>query len=391
MKYLLNFTVILFLLLFNWGCSPDRPAVLEWVRNIGGEYNDSGYTVQQTADGGYIIVGYTFSFGAGWSDVYLIKTDRKGNTLWTKTFGGPYWDGGYSVQQTTDGGYIITGFRDSGGIRNNSSADLYLIKTNSLGDAQWEKTFGGDDYDCGYSVIQTGEGDYIIAGYTQSFGAGSKDVYLIKTNSEGDTLWTRTFGGSDWDEAYVVQQIRGGDYIVVGYTQSFGAGSRDVYFIKINSEGDTLWTRTFGGSDWDEGRSIQQTRDNAYVITGSTVSYSVGEWDVYLIKTDSLGDTLWTKTFGGSKYDIGMSVQQVSDGGFIIAGLTHSYGVGEGDIYLIKTDSQGNSLWSRTLGNRGGEGVYSIRKTADNGFVMTGFIRDEATAESDVYLVKLKH
>ncbi|MEJ2306371.1 MAG: hypothetical protein P8Y30_02300, partial [candidate division WOR-3 bacterium] len=110
MKYLLNFTVILFLLLFNWGCSPDRPAVLEWVRNIGGEYNDSGYTVQQTADGGYIIVGYTFSFGAGWSDVYLIKTDRKGNTLWTKTFGGPYWDGGYSVQQTTDGGYIIAGF-----------------------------------------------------------------------------------------------------------------------------------------------------------------------------------------------------------------------------------------------------------------------------------------
>jgi len=390
MKYLLNFTVILFLLLFNWQCSPNRSATLEWVRNIGGEYNDSGFTVQQVGDGGYIIAGYTFSFGAGWNDVYIIKTDRKGNVLWTKTFGGPYWDGGYSVQQTTDGGYIITGFRGTGGVGTNSSADVYLIKTNSSGEAQWEKTLGGAGYDCGYSVIQTLQGDYIIAGYTESFGAGSKDVYLIKTNSHGDTIWTRTLGGSDWDEAYAVQQTAGGYYIVVGYTQSFGAGSRDIYLIKINSDGNTLWTKTLGGGDWDEGKSVQQTSDNGYIIVGSTVSYGAGEWDVYLIKTDSLGDTLWTKTFGGNKYDAGMSVQRTSDGGFLIAGITHSYGAGEGDIYIIKTDSKGDSLWSKTIGDAGGEGVNSIRQTSDNGYIMAGFLRLPDATSSDVYLVKLK-
>ncbi len=391
MKHFLNFTAILFLLLFNWQCSPNRPATVEWVRNIGGKYNDSGYAVQLTADGGYIIAGYTFSYGAGWNDVYIIKTDRKGNILWTKTFGGPYWDVGYSVQQTTDGGYIITGFKGSGGVENNSSADVYLIKTDPSGNAQWEKTLGGDDYDCGYSVLQTAEGDYIIAGYTESFGAGSKDVYLIKTNPDGDTIWTRTLGGNDWDEAYAVQQTSGGDYIVVGYTQSFGAGSRDVYLVKVDSDGNILWTKTLGGDDWDEGKSIQQIRDNGYIITGSTVSYGAGEWDVYLIKTDSLGDTLWTKTFGGNKYDAGMSVQQTSDGGFIIAGITHSYGAGEGDIYMIKTDSLGDSLWSKTLGDTGAEGVNSIQQTSGNGYIMAGFTRAENAIESNVYLIKLKH
>jgi hypothetical protein len=389
MKYLLNFIVLL-LFLFNWQCSPNRPATLQWVKNIGGEANDFGYEVQQTSDGGYIIAGYTFSYGAGLNDVYLIKTDKNGNTLWTKTFGGPYWDVGYSLQQVSDGGYIITGYRGTEGVGRYGKTDVYLIKTNSSGDVQWEKTFGGDGYDCGYSVIQTSGGDYIMAGYTESSGADSKDIYIVKTNHQGDTIWTRTLGAGEWDEAYAVRQTTDGNYIVVGYTQSFGAGSRDVYLIKINPDGDTLWTRTFGGDDWEEGRSVQQTRDNGYIITGSTVSYGAGEWDVYLIKTDSLGDTLWTRTFGGEKYDIGMSVQQTSDGGFIIAGLTHSFGAGEGDLYMIKTDSLGDSLWSKTLGDTGSEGINSIQLTSGNGYIMAGFVRLPDAVESDVYLVKLK-
>ncbi len=151
------------------------------------------------------------------------------------------------------------------------------------------------------------------------------------------------------------------------------------------------WVENIGGSYNDLGYSVQQTSDGGYVITGYTFSYGAGEWDVYLIKTDSLGDTLWTKTFGGRAYDVGMSVHQVGDGGFIIAGITHSYGAGQGDIYLIKTDSKDRTIWSRTLGDSGGEGVYSIQQTTGNGHIMAGFIRDEGAIESDVYLVKLKH
>jgi hypothetical protein len=178
---------------------------------------------------------------------------------------------------------------------------------------------------------------YIIAGYTNSFGAGNSDVYLIKTNSAGDTLWTRTYGGGEDDVGYSVQQTTDGGYVIAGYTNSFGAGNSDVYLIKTDASGDTLWTRTYGSNNNDYGYSVQQTEDGGYVIAGYTRFYS----DVYLIKTDSLGGTLWTRTYGGVDNDYGYSVQQTTDVGYVIVGLTESFGAGYSDVYLIKTDPDG--------------------------------------------------
>ena len=252
---------------------------------------------------------------------------------WEKTFGGSDWDYGYSVQQTSDGGYIIAGdaFCEPG------SVDVYLVKTDSAGNLLWQKTFGGSDYDWGHSVQQTSDGGYIIAGTTYSFGAGSDDVYLVKTDSAGNLLWQKTFGGSEWDGGNSVQQTSDGGYIIAGRTESFGAGSGDVYLIKTDSEGNQKWQQTFGGSNSDWGYSVQQTSDGGYIIAGVTDYYPddyVG--DVYLVKTDSAGNLLWQKTFGGSVWDCGYSVQQTSDGGYIIAGETYSFGAGNFDVYLIK-------------------------------------------------------
>jgi len=211
-------------------------------------------------------------------------------TSWWRTYGGTGYDEGYSVQQTADGCYIITGFTESFGVGTPETANVYLIKTNTSGDTLWTRTYGGRDDDWGYSVQQTADGGYVIAGTTFSFGAGNLDVYLIKTDASGDALWTRTYGGSDCDEGYSVQQTADGSYIIAGYSASFGTGDdNDVYLIKTDASGDTAWTRTYGGTNYEEGRSVQQTQDGGYIVAGITRSFGAGLSDVYLIKTDSLG------------------------------------------------------------------------------------------------------
>ncbi|OYD15047.1 hypothetical protein CH333_06660, partial [candidate division WOR-3 bacterium JGI_Cruoil_03_44_89] len=263
-----------------------------------------------------------------------------GDTLWTHTYGGSDWDAAYSVQNTPDGGFVIVGFTASYGA---GSADVYLIRTDSLGDTLWTHTYGGSDGDKGWFVQNTPDGGYVITGDTWSYGAGIHDVYLIRTDSLGDTLWTHTYGGSVNDCGYSVQNTPDGGYIIVGETNSYGAGVFDVYLVKTDSLGDTLWTHTYGGSDWDAAYSVQNTPDGGFVIAGLTDYHGVGSGDVYLIKTDSFGDTTWTKTYGGSDVDRGECVQNTCDGGYIIAGYTYSYGVGSIDVYLIKTDETGST------------------------------------------------
>ena len=360
-------------------------AQITFQRTYGGADWDEGYSVQQTTDGGYVVSGYTGSFGAGSYDVYLIKTDANGNTIWTRTYGGGRWEEGRAVEQTSDGGYIITGYTNSFGA---GYDDIYLIKTNASGDTDWTRTFGGAESDEGYSVQQTTDGGYIVAGSTSSFGAGSWDVYLIKTKSNGDTTWTRTFGGAWDDGGYSVQQTADEGYIITGYAHSYGAGYWDVYLIKTDSNGDTVWTRTYGGTNHEHGASVQQTADGGYIIAGHTESYGAGYWDVYFIKTDADGDTIWTRTFGGASAESGDLVRQTADGGYIITGYTGSIGAGSYDVYLIRTDAGGDTLWTKTFGDTSRERGSWVQQTTDGGYVIAGNVGSYEANNFDVYLIK---
>jgi len=352
-----------------------------WERTYGGTCNDYGYSVRQTSDGGYIVVGTTHSFGAGLSDVYLIKTNAAGDTLWKKTYGGRGNDYGSSVEQTTDGGYIVVG--GSSSFSDTLWGDVLMIKTDSSGNTLWAKTCGGRYDDFGNSVHQTSDGGYIIAGYARSFSNGNEDAYLIKTNSSGDTLWTKIYGGASNDYAWSVQQTADSGYILAGWTSSFGNGADDVYLIKTNATGGTLWMRTFGGVQCDFGFSVQQTADGGYLIAGQTASFGGGYDDSYLIKTNASGDTLWTRTYGFGRAfsSAAYSAQQTTDGGYIVAGhLGH-------DVYLVKANASGDTLWTQTYGGTDLDTGFSVQQTSDGGYIVAGST-DSFGDSSQVYLIK---
>ena len=306
---------------------------------FGGSEIDGGTNVQATSDGGYILTGYTESFGAGSYDMYLVKTDASGNEIWSQTFGGSDYEIAFFVQETSDGGYILVGTVSSG------SGDMYLVKTDVSGNEIWSQTFGGSSDDRGRSVKETSDGGYILVGYTSSFGAGKSDMYLVKTDASGNEIWGQTFGGGNYDTALSAQETSDGGYILAGSTLSFGAGKSDMYLVKTDASGNEIWSQTFGGSSSDYALSAQETSDGGYILAGSTESFGAGSLDMYLVKTDASGNEIWGQTFGGSGSDYAYSVQETSDGGYILTGYTESFGAGKSDMYLVKTDSEGNPIF----------------------------------------------
>jgi len=353
---------------------------------IGGPASEEGKSLIQTSDGGYAIAGYTKSFGAGSEDVYVVKLDANGNLQWTKTIGGPESEEGNSLIQTSDGGYAIAGKTNSFGA---GRWDVYVVKLDAKGNLQWTQTIGGKNDDVGTSLIQTSDGGYAIAGYTASFGAGELDVYVVKLDAKGNLQWTKTIGGPGPEIGYSLIQTSNGGYAIAGTTGSFGAGKADVYVVKLDTNGNLQWTKTIGGPKDDWGSSLIQSSDGGYAIAGYTISFGAGGDDVYVVKLDASGNLQWTKTIGGPDREEGNSLIQTSDGGYAIAGYTKSLGAGGRDVYVVKLDANGNLQWTKTIGGPESEEGNSLIQTSDGGYAIAGFTYSFGAGEKDVYVVKL--
>jgi len=337
-----------------------------------------GNCVRQSTDGGYIVTGSIFGIDS--EDVLLLKTDGYGGVQWINGYGKFLPDAGNSVKQTTDGGYIICGvttwYQDF--------FDVYLIKTDEYGDTLWTKHYGGADGQFGSSVIQNTDGGYVITGSTE-INTYNTDIYLIKTDEDGDTLWTKHYGHSVLkDLGYSIQQIAEGGYIIAGCTGSDGTGW-DVYLMKTDENGDTLWGKKYGSpSIHEKAYSVQQTTDGGFIVSGFSADIPGTSSDVYLLKTNNDGLTQWSKTYSGNTYNEGNSVQQTTDGGYIIAGGAFGVDSASG-MYLIKTDENGDTLWTRIYENcsRGGS---SVQQTVDGGYIITG--NTGSSADFYIYLLK---
>ena len=374
------FTIIVFAtLIFN-----NAFAQQTFQKTYGGSSDEYGYTTQQLSDGGYIMCGRTISYGVGGFDNYLLRLDAAGDTVWTKTYGNVGYDEAQNIVQTSDGGFIMTGQTDN----INFAGDVYLVKTDASGVVAWSTAFGGaGTADFGYCVRQTSDGGYIVFGLTASAGAGGRDMLLVKTNSSGAVQWSKTYGGASDDEGRTVEETADGGFILAGFTQSYSNGYQ-AYVVKTNSSGVVTWSKNFGGGGLELGYSIKQTSDVGYILAGYTDSYGAGGRDVLLMKLTSAGAISWSKTYGGSGDDYGLNVKITSDGGFAIAGRTASNGDADGDYFLVKTSSTGTHEWSKAYGGANVDQAGNMIQTADGGYLLTGYTTSFGAGIRDAYLVK---
>jgi hypothetical protein len=354
---------------------------------LGGSQEEFGYSIQKTRNNGFICAGRTFSFGTGGWECYLVRLNSQGDTIWTKTYGNVLYDEFQDVDTTSDGGFIAVGHTTT----TDFAANVYLIKTDSNGVHQWSKEYGGANglSDKGYSVSQTSDGGYIISGTTASFGSGGDDMYVIKTTSTGNISWTSVIGTAGVNEAgREVQQTNDGGYIVAGYTDGIGQSFYDVLLVKLNSTGVVQWKKTYGGSSYDFAYTVQQTSDNGFIIGATTNSFGAGNWDAYLIKTDVNGNLTWSKTYGMSGEDRAQSARQTADGGYILCGRSSSFGFGSFDAILYKTDANGILSWTKAYGGTGDDQAFYAREISANNYVLCGYTVSAGAGIKDMYIIK---
>jgi hypothetical protein len=357
---------------------------VEWSRTTGCPFSDGAWSAALTRDGCYILAGYTTSRGEG-SDLWLVKVNLDGEDQWNRIFGGSGEDLGYFVLETDDGDYVVTGTTSSFGI---GEERLWLLKTDSDGNRQWERTFGGfvsSAGDGGWSLDQTDDGGFIVTGYTKSFGTGNKDLWLVKTDSLGNGEWDRAFGGSKDDVGMSVLQTRDSGYIVAGRTASYGSGKDDIWLLKTDSSGKENWNRTFGGRSDDVAFQVVELEDG-YALVGRTESSRLSGKRAFLIKTDPSGKVVWDRAY--SEDSAGICMQRTSDGGFIIAGRIESKS--GRDALLIKADSAGQMVWTLPLESSGEETATAISETSDGGYLMAGISSICTSCAEDLWLIKLR-
>lgn len=317
--------------------------------------------------------------------LFLVGLVEADSSMWTRTYGGADYDEAHSLVETSDWGYAIAGGTTSFGAGNN---DFWLVKTDEFGNAEWNKTYGGPQNERAYSVVNTSDGGYALAGYTYSFGAGDRDFWLVKTDASGTVEWNQTYGGADDDFAYVLVATSDGGYALAGDTRSFGAGIRDAWLVKTDEFGNEEWNQTYGGTEVDTVQSLVATGDGGYALAGYTMSFGAGNRDFWLVKTNSSGYMEWSMTYGGTDNDWAFSLVEVSDGGYAIAGDTTSYGAGAEDFWLVKTDEFGNAEWNKTYGGTDNERASSLIKTSDGGYAVAGATAFNASGYGEFWLVK---
>ncbi len=315
-----------------------------------------------------------------------VSANQNVTRRWVKTYPGPEKDWAHAVVETADKGFMVVGGSESGP---HGSSDIFMLKTDSLGTQEWIEFHGGPDEDVANGVVQTADGGYALAGYTRSGGRGEDDIVFMRTDARGKVLRTTLIGDAQSERAYSLAQAPDGGFIVAGWTQSSGAGGGDAYLVKLSASGNTEWSRTYGGPQWDAAYYAVPTLDGGYALVGETSSGPHGGLDAFLMKTDATGNRQWVQSFGGSLDDAAYSLIQLPDGGFALAGRSFSLGAGEDDGFVVRTNGLGQKIWERSFGGKCSDAVYSVRASADGNLLLSGMTNSFGTSTDNSFLLMI--
>ncbi|MFX0170089.1 MAG: hypothetical protein ACFE89_12155 [Candidatus Hodarchaeota archaeon] len=362
-----------------------------WNRTYGGPNDDMGYAVVEVSSGGFILAGHTWSFGAGVNNGWLIRIDADGNHLWNRTYGGYDWESCFKVIEVSDGGFACAGYSTS---YDAGSNDFWLLRVDANGNHLWNQTYGGASPDGAMSVLEVSSGGFILCGNTASFGVGDSDVWVVRTDTEGNHLWNQTYGSINYDMAYSVVEVSDGGFAFAGLTNATGGAAMygsDMWLIRTDADGNHLWNQTFGSAIGDMAYSVVELSGGGFVLSGTfNSSYGIGlNADMWLVCTDTNGNHLWNRTYGGPSSEMGGTVLEMSDGGFAFSGLTNSSGAGGGDVWLVRTDTAGNELWNHTYGGTDFDLGVSLIEVSSGGFALTGWTNSSGAGNYDILLLRV--
>ncbi|MBV1888026.1 MAG: hypothetical protein KUG51_01930 [Urechidicola sp.] len=420
--------LIICLSFFLKGCNnnddilkPVSPQI-DFVKTFGGSSNERAQSVVKTNDGGYVVLGYTQSNDGDLImksdisfDYWLLKFDANDTLQWSKTFGGSQTDKGYKIIQTQDGGFALVGTSDSidGDISTNFGwNDIWIVKLDSSGNISWEKSHGFSGNDQGFSIIQTSNGGYFISGVLDVSASGGNgndrasrqqhaggDYWGIKLDGNGNKVWRRYFGGTFTDSAYDAIQTSDNGFLLIGSSDSVDVdisgnkGGYDFWIVKVDTDGNMVWEKSFGGTQIDEAQSITKTNDGNYLILGDSrsndidVSNPKGAADVWLIKISETGNLIWEKSFGGSSFDAARSIKSTIDNGYLLAGSSRSLdgdvdkNQGQNDVWVVKIDNSGNLKWQKTIGGSNIDFAYDVVELNDERIIVVG---ESSSSDGDV-------
>jgi len=379
---------ILFILTNTYGKSEVKKEIYtaKWQKLYGGEEKDVAYDVVALENGESAIVGSCKSFGAKRTDICLTRMTASGEMRWRLWLGGEKEDEGKAVARASDGTILVLGTTKS--LASNYDRDIYVAKVSLEGKLLWEKNIGGKRDEFAGDIAGTDDGGVLIVGDSESYGNGYKDIYIAKLDKKGNTLSARTIGGKKEESAKGLTRTRDGNFVMVGYREVRSSGDADFFIMKLDQEGKKLWARTYGENNTDKLLGVTATVDGGIVATGKTRSYGSQQSDLSVMKFNANGKLIWHKIYGFKYYEYGNAITSTTDGGFVIVGGSNTLGKGGHSIYVLALDKTGKLIWSHVYGDRDKDIAYGVARMSDGSVVVVGE-SDSYSRATNFYLLKI--